>query len=294
MSLSLEYTNQRASNFKFDLSNNIHFGDTIYVDPPTGLFEQDREHITSKLKQSKPGDVILFAAGTYRIGPVIDIDVPEIILLGDEKGTVIRGCEPDGFIEHAQSVIECGGFQLIADSLTIRNFIFEYTWHGIYIGCCIPADMEEFDSGLNMKTESYGGHIIESNTFRYNSTGLRATGVSHKPSKVSNNIFIDNYHGLTINGGNVTVEGNQFYSREPEKVPLDGEVHNAILVAPFNMFLPPFIEYENDADCNNNYILNNYIENIPDDIRIIDSKPDEIPEEEECGTTLVQGNKTVN
>lgn len=291
---TLENTNQKSSTSNLDLSNNTHFGDTLYVDPPTGLFDEDRELIISKIKQAKPGDIILFSPGTYRIGRLIDIDIPEITLLGHEEGTIIRGCEPDGFKEHAQSVIECGGFELIANSQTIKNFIFEYGWHGIYIGCCMPKNEEEFDSGLNIKTDSYGGHLIENNTFRYSPNGMRVTGVSSLPTKIINNIFIDNYHGLNINGSNVVVENNQFYSREPEKVPFDQETHNAIGVWPYYEGLPPHLVIEDENDCTNNYILNNYIENYGIGIQVYGKDPEELTNEDQCGDTIVQGNRTVN
>lgn len=292
--LTLGNTNQKSTQESFYPSFD-NFGDTLYVDPPTGLFDEDRELIISKVKQAKPGDIILFSPGTYRIGPVIDIDVPEITLLGHKEGTIIKGCEPDEFKEHAQSVIECGGFQLVADSQTIKNFIFEYTWHGIYMGCCMPKNMEEFDSGTNLKSLHNGGHIIENNTFRFNPNGLRVTGISSLPTKISNNIFIDNYHGMTINGSNVIVENNEFYARNPEKIPIINENHNAIGVWPYYEGLPPhMLAKEDENDCTKISILNNYIENYEIGIEVYGKNPDELEKDGKCGTTIVQGNKIVN
>jgi len=294
VSTTSEPLNKKSIRLNFNQSNNTPYGDTLYVDPPTGLFEKDRELILSKLNLSKPGDVILFSAGTYRIGRLIDLKVPEIILLGHDAGTIIRGCEPDGFKEVDQAVFECGGFELMADSQTIKNFTFEYTWHGIFIGCCMPKNMEEAESGSSLTASSFGGHIIENNTFRYNPNGMRFTGISSKPSKISNNIFYDNYHGLTIHGSNVTVENNQFYSKEPEKVPIDHVAHNAIGVWPFKVWVPENLDIDNEHDCTNNYILNNYIENLEIGIEVNGKNPEGLNKDDECGTTIVQGNTIVD
>ncbi|SHO63333.1 NosD domain-containing protein [Algoriphagus zhangzhouensis] len=291
--LTLGNTNQKSTQ-EFFYPSFDNFGDTLYVDPPTGLFDEDRELIISTLKLSKPGDVILFSPGTYRIGSLIDLDVPELTLIGHEEGTIIRGCEPDEMVDIEPSIFGCGGFELIADSQTIKNFTFEYAWHGIIIGCCMPKNIEEAESGSSFTTTSYGGHIIENNTFRNNPTGIRVTGNSPIPTKISNNIFHDNYHGLTINGGNVTVENNHFFSKEPTNVPIDHVTHNAIGVWPYEEWLTNTEGIEKEKDCTNNYILNNYIENLEIGIEVYGNNPDELEKDGKCGTTIVQGNKIVN
>ena len=136
------------------------------------------------------------------------------------------------------------------------------------IGCCLPDNMEEMQSDLSIKKEHSGGHIIQNNVFRFNSTGIRVIGVNPNTVLIRNNVFQDNYHGLTINGANVTVEENKFYSSTPDKVPVDGEVGNAIGVLPFSSMFRPGNAPELKQDCFNILIKGNTIENISEDIII--------------------------
>lgn len=264
--------------------------DTLFIDSPTGEFQKDRALIISKLNKSKPGDVIKFSQGTYYIGKLIKIEIPEVTLIGHEEGTVIRGCQPNDFNGHIEALLDCGGFELTAASQTIRNFTFEYAWHGLMIGCCLPKDREEIESGDNITLKHPGGHIIEDNTFRYNSTGIRVFGINSRHVNIVHNIFIDNYHGLTINGSNVRVKNNKFYSKNPGKVPLDHESDNAIGITPFFDGLPPHLMFKDENDCSDNVIEKNYFENFKTTIRVNGKKPEEIHPEKPCSNNIIEGN----
>lgn len=286
--------NQFPNNFDHRISEQFFNTDTIFIDKPTGEFEKDRQLIISKLDLAKPGDIIKFSKGTYYIGKLIKIEIPELALIGNEEGTIIRGCQPDNFNEHINALLNCGGFELTAESQTVRNFIFEYAWHGLMIGCCLPKDRDEVESGDNLKLNHPGGHLIENNTFRYNSTGIRVFGINSKNVKIINNVFIDNYHGLTINGSNNKVKNNKFYSKNPEKVPLDKKSDNAIGITLFFDGLPPHLMSKDENDCSNNIIENNYIENFKTSIRINGKKPEEIAPDDACSNNIIKENTIKN
>lgn len=246
-------------------------GKTIFVAKPSGNDTIDRELIQSALKEAAQGDIIQFSSGVYLISGKIQIDVDEITLKGNSNETILRGCSPENFTEHVYGILNCGGFELIGQGVKVENFIFEYAWHGLMIGCCLPEDLEQLESGSNIKEEQFGGHIIQNNTFRFNSSGIRVIGINPNTVIIRNNVFQDNFHGLTINGSNVLVQGNRFYSSEPEKIPIDGAIDNAIGILPFATMFPPDVLPETDEDCKNIEITGNTIEYIRNDIRISDT-----------------------
>lgn len=242
--------------------------DTFYIPEPTGIMIEDREVIIEVLEEASIGDIIQFSNGVYLIGKKIKIDVDGIILKGNLEGTIIQGCQPENFKEHIHGILKCGGFELIGQNQTVENFTFEYAWHGLMIGCCLPESMVELENGTNMKVRQLGGHNIHNNTFQYNSTGIRVVGINPNVVIISNNVFLDNYHGITINGSNVKVERNKFYSINPAKIPIDSVADNAIGINPFTMMFSPDNKPDLKGDCSGNVIIDNYIENLPNDIRV--------------------------
>lgn len=88
---------------------------------------------------------------------------------------------------------------------------------------------------------------------------------------ISNNVFQDNYHGLTINGSHVKVMNNIFRTSKPDKIPLDASIDNAIGILPFSSMFPPDNQQDLKFDCSKILIVANTIENIKINIRIADS-----------------------
>jgi hypothetical protein len=253
------------------LADNITVPKTIFVAKPSGNDNIDRELILSALEEANKGDTIQFSSGTYLISKKIQIDIDEIILKGFPNETTIRGCNPENFTEHIYGILHCGGFELISQGVIVENFIFEYTWHGLMIGCCLPEEMRQLESGSNIKKEQFGGHIIQKNIFRFNSSGIRVIGINPHTVVIRNNIFQDNFHGITINGSNVWVQENRFYKSEPEKIPIDGTIDNAIGILPFHTMFSSGNIPELNEDCQNIEVIGNTIENIDNAIRISDS-----------------------
>lgn len=140
------------------------------------------------------------------------------------------------------------------------------------IGCCLPEELRQLESGTNIKKEQFGGQIIQKNLFRFNSSGIRVIGINPNTIVIQNNVFQDNFHGLTINGSNVWVQGNRFYKLATEKIPIDGAMDNAIGILPFSTMFSPDDLPELNEDCQNIEIIGNTIENIDNAIRISDSK----------------------
>lgn len=268
--------------FALKISAQDNFGKTIIVPLSSGNETTDRELIVSKLKELKSGDTLQFSSGIYLISNKIQIDINGITLKGHLNKTIIRGCNPDNFTEHVYGILNCGGFELIGQGITVENFIFEYAWHGLMIGCCLPDDMKQLESGANIKTEQYGGHLIRNNLFRYNSTGIRVIGINPKTVVIRDNVFQDNYHGLTINGSNVKVQENGFLTLNLKMIPVDGTIDNAIGILPFSTMFPPENKPELNGDCEKIEIIGNTIEKIVNDIRISDSNL--------CNTVIIKDN----
>lgn len=183
---------------------------TILVAKPSGNYTIDRELILNALDKVNEGDTLQFSPGTYLLSKKIQININSITLKGDSLKTIIRGCNPEKFTEPLYGLLNCGGFELIGQNQTVENFIFEYTWHGIMIGCCLPDNMQQLENGTNIKKQQLGGHLIQNNIFRFNSTGIRVIGINPRKVVIRDNIFQDNFHGLTLNGSNVSVKGNRF------------------------------------------------------------------------------------
>lgn len=264
-------------------SNNLR---TLLVDLPTGSSELDRNAIESALLTANEGDTVQFSPGNYKIGNKFQIHKNNITLRGAPEGTVIRGCDPQEFTDPLFGLLNCGGFELVGQSIAVQNLTIEYAWHGLMVGCCLPLNMEELESGSNIKHEQPGGHIIQNNVFRFNSTGIRVIGLNPDMVEISNNVFQDNYHGLTINGANVLVRNNTFRSVTPENVPVDSMIDNAIGVLPFSSMFDPDNIPDLPNDCTHIEITENTIASIPDDIRIGDT--------EKCTTIVLSDNLIVD
>lgn len=241
--------------------------DTVYVSPPTGEKETDRASILAAFEEVKPGGTVQFAPGRYLIGPMIRLAADEITLLGHPGGTVIRGCEPDDFPGIPAALFACHGFELAGARQTVRNLTFEYTWHGLYVGCCFPETPEEMEGGNSPPRSQPGGHLIEGNTFRYTPNGLRVIGEGAEPTVVRNNRFIDVYHAIGINGGPVHFLDNEMSVKHPERVPTSTHPGDVINVTTYSTILPTPVE--DHTSCRNNRIENNRIEGYPDGIRIV-------------------------
>lgn len=250
-------------------ANNLR---TLLVDLPTGSSEHDRNAIESILLTANEGDTVQFSPGKYKIGGKIQINANNITIKGAPEGTVIRGCDPQEFTDPLFGLLNCGGFELVGKSITVQNLTIEYAWHGLMVGCCLPVNMEELESGTNIQVEQPGGHIIQNNVFRFNSTGIRVIGLNPAEVEISNNVFQDNFHGLTINGANVHVRNNTFRSVTPINVPVDSYIDNAIGVLPFSSMFNPDNTPDFPNDCTRIEIAENTFESIPNNIRIEDTE----------------------
>jgi hypothetical protein len=241
-------------------------GDTVFVAAPTGVSETDRGSIEGALGQVEPGGTVLFAPGLYRLGPMIRVDVPRVTLLGHPGGTTLRGCDPEEFVgDPMVDALACHGLELAAPEQTVRGLTIEYSWHGLFVGCCFPSDLAEMESGESQEWDQPGGHVIEGNTFRYSPNGLRVIGELAAPAVVRGNRFIDVYHAIGINGGPVHFLDNDMLVREPQRVPVTGYPGDVINVLPF---AGPAYEREDHSSCRGNRIEGNRIDGYPDGIAI--------------------------
>lgn len=75
---------------------------TVHVALPKGDRMKDHASIVAAFERAQPGDTILFAHGMYVVGDIIQVPTPRLTLLGDAKGTVLRGCTPDDYKKLAQ------------------------------------------------------------------------------------------------------------------------------------------------------------------------------------------------
>ena len=121
-------------------------GDTLRVPAPSGVADLDRANVQAVFDSARSGDAVLFDAGRYVLGEGVHLRVPDVTVMGHPDGTVLRGCEPEGFeIEESELlsvVFACTGFFVQAERQTIRDLTFEYMWHGIVVGP-YPATPEE-------------------------------------------------------------------------------------------------------------------------------------------------------
>jgi hypothetical protein len=197
---------------------------------------------------------------------MIHVDVPRVTLLGHPGGTTLRGCDPEEFVGAPMvDALACHGLELAAPEQTVRGLTIEYSWHGLFVGCCFPTDLAEMESGESQEWEQPGGHVIEGNTFRYSPNGLRVIGELAAPAVVRGNRFIDVYHAIGINGGPVHFLDNDMLVREPQRVPVTGYPGDVINVMPF---AGPGYEREDHSSCRDNRIEGNRIDGYPDGIAI--------------------------
>jgi CubicO group peptidase (beta-lactamase class C family) len=252
----------------------------VYVAPPTGELETDRANILAALEEVRPGGVVQFQPGTYLVGELIRVTTPDITLQGHAQGTILRGCNPSDFMEAMVAGFACNGLELAGGRQTVRGLTFEYTWHGLFIGCCFPANLAEMQSsdGPPHRHDQPGGHLIEGNIFRSSSNGMRVVGRSAEPIVIRGNRFINTFHALVINGGTAHFLDNDISTPDPAAVPIMGRNGGAIIVMP-------------DApvrECGENIIAGNRILDYADGIRISVADPGA-----RCARNIVRANTIV-
>jgi proline iminopeptidase len=240
--------------------------DVVHVAPPTGERAADRASILAALERVQPGGTVQFAPGTYLIGPGLEATGTRVTLVGDPGGTTIRGCDPAEFADFRFAVSSCNALALSGGHQTVRHLTFEYAWHGLYVGCCLAADVEALERGERHQRPQAGGHLIEDNTFRYTPNGLRVVGESPEPTVVRNNRFIDVYHAIGINGRTVHFLNNDISVRNPERVPHSTHPGDAINITPYG---PP----GDHTSCADNLVAGNRIEGYTHGIRILLLEP---------------------
>ncbi len=211
--------------------------DTIFVSPPKGELETDRTSILSALDLVQTDGTIQFATGTYLVGKGISVKVPGVTLIGHPEGTIIRGCDPGEMEDRKFATVNCNGIELAGSNQTVRGFIFEYTYWALHLGCCrnerIKYEMP--DSTFVEGSAIYnigGGHLVEDNTFRFSMSGIRMNGDWEEPAIVRNNRFLNNWHGVSINGNTVHLFDNSFSVPEPAKIPASEFAWDAVKIGP--------------------------------------------------------------
>lgn len=254
--------------------------DTIRVAPPDGI--NDRDLILKAFEQAKSGSVVQFAQGTYVLGGTIRVEESNLILLGHPDGTILRGCDPAEFTDPVQAILNCGSFELAGPGQQMRGFTIEYAWHGLLVGCCFPENMEELEAGNTFLADQPGGQLIENNTFRFCSTGIRVFGRPADSVSIRNNTFSSNYHGVTVNGSGVKIRRNLFEAPDPGMVPLVGYPDNAVGILPFSSLKPG---EEHATICRENVVEGNTIRDLPVGIYIAVYEPGET-----CENNLIRDN----
>lgn len=237
----------------------------VPVAAPTGNVAEDRASIVAAIERARPGDTIQFAPGMYMVGEIINVPTPRVTLLGHVDGTVLRGCDPEAHSQFPAAVFACNGLELTGGHQTVRNLTFEWTWHGLHIGCCNVGSMEEFEAfygGQRREPSVTGGYRIEGNTFRNSQNGIRVVGEGDEPTTIRGNRFINTYHALVINGRTAHFLDNDVAVPEPESVPYSGHPGGAIAVTSFQLSDDP-------TACADNVIAGNRIEGHPDAISIM-------------------------
>jgi parallel beta-helix repeat protein len=225
--------------------------DTVHVASPTGESETDRASILAALEKVRAGGTILFAAGTYLIGELIRVKTQRITLLGHPDGTTLRGCDPAEEAER-RARFACHGLELTGGHQTVRNVTFERAHFDLVVGCCVAAPR----TGETPPPAQPGGYVIEKNTFRESSTGIRVMGGSADPTVIRNNTFLNMGHAVGVNGGTVHIIDNDISALEPERIPF-GNAVGAIGVNPSAA-----------RECGRHIIAGNRIEAHPDGITL--------------------------
>jgi parallel beta-helix repeat protein len=244
--------------------------DVVHVAPPTGDTETDRANIQAAFDAVQPGGTVQFAPGTYLLGAGAMLRVPDVTVLGDPNGTVLRGCDPETFavdttIEGAQLplVYGCTGLYVQTERQTIRGLTFEYASHGIVVGRAPTTEAEHtamLASGAAWPAAyESGGQLIEGNTFRASQNGLRVLGIGNELSVVRDNDFIDVFHAIGTYGAPLHFVDNRVMVSEPERVPLARLPGSAILVG----------AQEEGTDCSGHVVAGNRIEGYPGAIYVL-------------------------
>jgi hypothetical protein len=237
---------------------------TIVVAPPTGDRERDRASIRAALDEVRPGGTVQFATGTYLVGELVPIETPRITLLGDPRGTTLRACDPDEYLqmelavaaartddEAWAAVTRCGMFMLTGGRVTVRGFTFEYTRLGLLLGCCHRG-------GVLRRTD--GGYVIEDNTFRNLGNGIRAMLDSPVPSVIRGNRFVNVFHALSApQVSHLRFVANDISVPDPRGVPAMGYPSFAVAINALG----------GAASCEHNLVAGNRIEGHPIAIKMV-------------------------
>lgn len=250
----------------------------VLVAPPTGDRAKDHAIIMAAFRRAQPGDTILFAHGMYVVGDIIQVPTPRLTLLGDAKGTVLRGCTPDAYVQEqreevkvirqvikskdrshiptrmAELIKSCGMFQMTGGHDTVRDLTFEYMRLGLMLGY-------EPQQGYR---PSDGGDLVEGNTFRNSDNGIRAGLSSPESTVIRRNMFVDTYHAVEAGGSNIHVVENTILAPVPEQVPAveyPGGAIGITAIAPAKGTPGPA-----NGRCDDNIIVGNFIDGYVDGI----------------------------
>jgi parallel beta-helix repeat protein len=233
--------------------------DVVHVAPPTGVREADRASILAALEQARPGGTIQFAPGTYLVGEIVPIPVSRITLVGHAEGSTLRGCDPEEWASVQNSRASCNTLELLGSHQTVRDLTFEHMSLGLALGPgtrrlagLATGDEEALTNSIA------GGHLIEGNTFRDSSNGIRGEGRWSEPIVIRGNRFINTYHAVSLAGSHVHLLDNDISVPQPARVPPTGHPGLAVAFAGMNANFPggPF-------DCEHNVIAGNRIEGHP-------------------------------
>jgi hypothetical protein len=253
----------------------------VHVVPPTGDRETDRASILAALGDVEPGGTVQFAPGTYLMGgQIIRITVPRVTLAGHPAGTTLRGCHPDEFpMENtAEFGNSCNGIELAGGWQTIRNLTIEHAFWALHVGCC-------WDSSPHMMPGE-GGHLIEGNTFRSNSSAVRVHGYWSEPTVIRNNRILNNWHSVAIYGNTVHLLDNDISAPEPEAVPGVGFPADGIFIA-----WPPSLHESAEGvprTCDNNVVSGNRIDGVTEGIMMGGADPQII-----CRNNIIRDNTII-
>jgi parallel beta-helix repeat protein len=262
----------RASSGTAPQASGSNRSGVVHVAPPTGTIDADRASIVAAIAQGQPDDTIQFARGLYLVGELIPVSTPRLTLLGHPDGTTLRGCDParaeaaDRDLGRAMQagdtaaitaiVSGCGMFQLTGARTAVRNLVFEHTRLGLMLGA---PEGPGIAGG--------GGHLIEGNTFRNSSNGIRADLASADPTVIRRNRFTNVYHAVSAAANHLQVLENDISAPEPARVPSLGHPSFAIaLGGSRNPLSPPAVRL-----CEYNTIAGNRVEGHPDGILFLAS-----------------------
>lgn len=240
--------------------------DTVHVAPPTGEMESDRASIVAALDRVRPSGTIQFGPGTYLVGEIIHVTVPGITLLGHHDGTTLRGCDPGVFQEMLAAVVQCNGLDLAGGHQTVRSITFEFAWHAIVLGGleCGQGGCRPFGEPVESRS---GGYLVESNTFRSSSNGIRTMGQWTEPALIRHNNFVNTFHAVVVHGSTVHILDNSISAPEPEHVPTTGHPGGAVTISATDL------NAELSLECSGNVIADNRIEGHTDAIVIALFRP---------------------